>query len=133
MIRTDAGTPTQSSSQCLFILRAADFTLTTDQQFIKNGNFTNYIVSGIVANRKSGAFGTACLGGVYSAASKGGDPIVAATQVWTGLSGANKMVVATLAALALTNLRSETPYLALSTGNTGALTADVFIYGVILD
>lgn len=133
-MRSDYGAPNANmNAQFLFILRSADMTLTTDQAFTKQGNFTNYIVTGVVTKRVSGAYGTACLGGIYTAASKGGDALVAATQTYVNLSGANTSQVATMAAVALTKVQTATPFLALSTGNIGALTADIFVYGVILD
>lgn len=128
-----ASQPAAQAAQLLFVLRGADMTLTTDQAFTKVGAFTNYAITSIYAVRKTGAFSVACLGGLYSAAGKTGDIMIAAAQSWAGLSGAGKMVAATLAALLGTNVETATPILALSTGNTGALTADIFIYGVPLD
>ena len=119
--------------QLLFVLRGADLAVTTDQQFTRVFSGTNYVVTDVIAARKTGAFGVACLGGVYTAASKAGDALVAAAQSWAALTGAAKAVVATLAAIAGTATQSATPYFSLSTGNTGALTADIFIYGVCVD
>ena len=125
--------PSSNQQQALFVLRAADMTLTTDQIFTKLFTGTNYKITDISAVRKSGAFGVTCAGGIYTAASKGGSALVAAAQSWAGLSGANKIAVATLAALVATDIQSATPILSLTTGNTGALTADIFVYGIILD
>lgn len=108
-------------------------TLTTDQAFSKIGSFTNYVVDNIVTVRKTGAFGVSCLGGIYSAAAKGGDAILAATQTWAGLTGAGTSVVPAFSNLLQTKVESATPILSLTTGNTGALTADIFICGVIVD
>ena len=120
--------------QLLFVIRAADFTITTDQAMTKVFSGTNWKVTLITANRKSGAYGVACLGGVYTAASKGGNAVVAATQTWAGLSGAGKTADATLAAIVGTDVQSSAAaYFALSTGNTGALTADVFVFGICMD
>ena len=116
----------------LFVLRSANMTLTTDQPFIACGVFTKWIPTSIVAILKTGAFGTACAGGIYNAASKGGTAIVAAGQSWANLTATNKIVVATLAA-GTTDAFIILPILSLTTGNTGALTADLFVYGSILD
>ena len=117
----------------LFILRGADMTLTTDQRFRKNGQFTNYSVNRVVALLKSGAFNTACAGGIYAAASKGGSALVASGQSWANLTAAGKMVDATVAAVNGTDAQSATPYLSLTTGNSAALTADLFLFGDVLD
>ena len=90
-------------------------------------------MTNVIAIRKSGAFGTACIGGIYSAATKGGDAIVAATQSWAALTGAGTAVAATIANLLQTKVETATPNLSLTTGNTGALTADFFILGVCVD
>ena len=121
-------------NQLLFVLRSADFTLTTDQAMTKVFTGTNWKATTITAVRKTGGYGVACLGGFYTAASKAGNAIVASTQTWAGLSGAGKIADATLAAVLGTDAQSSAScYLSLSTGNTGALTADCFVFGVILD
>jgi hypothetical protein len=121
-----------SNTQTLFVLRSADMTLTSDQAFTKLGGFTKYVVTNIIAVAKTGAFGTACVGGIYSAASKGGDPILAAAQVFSNLTGVGLAMIA-VAANIIQKQETATPFLSLTTGNTGALTADFFIVGVIVD
>lgn len=117
----------------LFKVTSADFQLTADQAFIKQGTFTKYVITKILAIRKTGGATVACLGGIYNAAAKGGDPLVAAAQSWLGLSGAGKITDATLLAILGTDVQTATPILALSTGSSTALTADVFIFGVVVD
>lgn len=117
----------------LFILRSADMQLTTDQAFTKQGAFTNYVIQRVVAVRKTGGTSVACLGGIYTAASKGGSALIAAAQSWVSLTGAGKILAATLAALLGTDFQTATPILSLSTGSTAAATADIFIYGDIVD
>lgn len=119
-------------SPVLFVLRNADMTLTTDQVFSKVGTFTTYAVESVYAVRKTGAFGVACVGGVYTGAAKTGSNVLAAAQVWSALTGAGTMQYATLANLLQAAL-TATPILNLTTGNTGALTADLFITGISLD
>lgn len=119
--------------QTLFILRGADMTIATDQAFTKVFPGTKYVVYNVVGVRKTGAFGTACLGGIYDAASKGGNALVAATQTWAGMSGANTCQEAVLAAIANTTVETATPFLSLTTANTGALTGDLFISGICVD
>ncbi len=117
-------------NQRLFSLSGANMTLTTDQQFTKLFTGTLWIPTQIVAVRATGAFGSACAGGIYPAASKAGTALVAAGQSWAALTGANTSVLATLATQAV---QTAAPYLSLTTGNTGALTANLYIYGIIVD
>ena len=128
-VSTSAAAPINPT---LFVLRNADMTLTTDQTFSKVGTFTNYAITGIYATRKTGAFGVACVGGVYTGANKTASTVLAAVQVWSGLTGAGTMQFATLANILQAAL-TATPILNLTTGNTGALTTDLFITGISLD
>lgn len=122
-----------NAQQLLYVLRGADMTITTDQAFTKAFGGTNYVIQAVVVKRVSGAFGTACLGGIYDTAAKGGNALVAATQSYLALTGAGTCTVSTLAAIATTKVESTAPILSLTTGNTGALTADHFIFGVCVD
>lgn len=113
----------------LFQKTAANMQLTTDQAFTKLGTFSRYIVTEVVAVHASGATTVACAGGIYDAASKGGNVIVANTQSWINLTAAGKIVKATLPALLGTDSLTATPFLSLTTGSTGAATADLTIMG----
>jgi hypothetical protein len=124
--------PTRSDA-LLFVIRGANFQLTTDQPLQRTLGFTNYVPTKILAKHVSGGASVACAGGIYTAASKGGSAIVAAAQSWLNLTGAGKIVDATLAAVVGTDVRTETPILSLTTGSTAAVTADVYVFGVILD
>ena len=106
--------------------------LTTDQQFTKLHAGTNYYITNIIAVRKTGGASVACAGGIYDAASKGGSAVVGVAQSWVTLA-ANVNVVPTIAAVASTALLSATPYLSLTTGSTAACTADLFIFGYVID
>lgn len=93
---------------------------------------TKYVVRKIVATNPSTSL-TTVLGGVYSAASKGGDTLVAATQAYTALTAAAKFLDMTLAAIVGTDIRAEaTLYLSLTLAQGGAATADVYILGDVL-
>lgn len=108
--------------------------LTTDQAFVKMFNGTIWVPNRIVAVHKTGAFNSACAGGIYTAATKGGSAIVAAGQSWANLTTAGKIVTATLAAVATTNYFSGADlFVSLTTGNGAALTADLFVFGHCLD
>lgn len=111
---------------------ALDFAIDTDQALTFVATPTLWVPTNIFARRVSGAYNTACLGGVYTAASKGGTAIVAAAQTYAGLTGAGKIQSMTLAAVNLTDINTSTTlFLSLSTANGAALTADVFVYGML--
>lgn len=127
----------------LFVLASADLGVTTDQTFTKLCVGTNYVISGVIFRRTSGAFNTACAGGIYTAAAKGGTALVAAAQSYANLTGANKLVKvdtvtnsANFAAANTTDAQTATPILSLTTANTGGtgtLVATVGIYGYVVD
>lgn len=117
----------------LFSLTGANLQSTADQSFTKAGSFTTYIISKIIARQASGAVTVACAGGIYTSAAKGGTPLIAAVQVWTNITGSGKIVDATLPAVIGTDAQTATPILSLTTGSTGAATADFIIFGYALD
>lgn len=119
--------------QLLFLKRNANMQSTSDQQFTKMFRGTLYKPTMIVGKRVSGGTTIVCAGGIYTAAAKGGDAIVAAAQSWINMTAAKKIVNASLAALVDTDIHDETPYLSLTTGSTAACLADLFIFGIVLD
>jgi hypothetical protein len=132
MMRSVASIPPSQTGQVLFVKRAADMTSTADQAFAKQFAGTNYRITDIIAVRKSGGATVVCAGGIYDAAAKGGNALVATAQSWVALA-ANVNVVPTLAAVISTALLSGTPIISLTTGSSAACTADVFIFGYVVD
>lgn len=121
-----------SQNRLLYILRDADLQSTSDQAMLRLGFFTKYMLTHGIAVRKTGAASVACLGGIYDAAAKGGNALVAAAQSWVTLaSGVN--VPLTFAIAGLTTQPGRDLFLALSTGSTAACTGDVFLFGNVLD
>lgn len=114
----------------LFELRGANLNSTADQSFSKVGAFTRYQVTAMMSRRVTGNALIAA-GGIYTGASKTGTAIVAAAQVWSALSAADKTLSPTIASL--TDAIQATPILSLTTAAGGAATADIHIYGVVLD
>ena len=105
--------------------------ITTDQALTAVSGVSRYLVTRVVAVNRSGGTTVACAGGIYSGASKTGTAIVAAAQSWLNLSAANKVVIATLAAVAGTDAQtSTTQYFSLTTGSAAACRADVYVYGI---
>jgi hypothetical protein len=105
-------------------LLAANFNSTSDQAIaLPTGS---WIIEQVYATKGSVSMTTAA-GGVYTAGSKGGTAIVAAGQVYTGLTGtATDVVTATMAA---TPTVTSSIYFALTTPQGAAATGDVFVFG----
>lgn len=120
--------------QRLFVGRGLDLQSTADQVLRKLFYGTRYSVTSIIAVCTSGGATVACAGGIYTDPAKGGSLFVAAAQSWVALSAAGKMVQPTLAGLLATDMQSAAPlYFSLTTGSITAATADLFVFGVILD
>ena len=131
-IRSAASIVSANFAQVLFVIRSANMQSVADQQFSRLAAGSKYLITSIVAVNKTGGATIACAGGIYSAAAKTGDVLVAAAQSWVTLA-ANVNVVATLAPAASTALCTATPFLSLTTGSTAACTADIFISGYLID
>lgn len=129
------GTPIQGETRpgnvCLGRIVGANMNSTGDQQIpIAAGR---YVVRFITAQNPSISLTTA-VGGIYTATAKGGSALVANTQVYSALTGATKIVNLTLAAVASTDARTESLlYLSLTTPQGAAATADIFVFGDILN
>lgn len=105
----------------------ANMNSTADQVFSINTGIARYQADVIQATNASTSMTTAA-GGVYNTASKGGTPIVAATQVYTALSTAAKVLALTIA---VTDTNTVPLILSLTTGHGSAGTADFYIWGYI--
>lgn len=77
-------------------IRGANFNTTNDQPIIIPQNLTAFSLRFIVVTNASVSLTTAA-GGFYSAASKGGTPIVAAAQTYATLTDNNQLALPTLA------------------------------------
>lgn len=117
--------PMAAGARPLFQLIGANMNTTADQPFTKMGPFAGYSVSGALATNASASL-TLAIGGIYQAAAKAGTPIVAAAQVYSGLTNPAKVIIPTVA---LTDVLTATPIFALTTPQGGAATADIYIYG----
>lgn len=109
-------------------LIGADFNSTGDQAIALAG-VGRWALRKIVVCNASISLTTAA-GGLYTATSKGGVAIVAASQAYTALTNANKYLDLTLTATPGTDvLTVNTIYLSLTTAQGAAATADVFLFG----
>jgi hypothetical protein len=103
---------------------------TSDQLFTKIGSFTSSMIINITATNPSISMTTA-VGGIYPTTAKGGTPIVAASQVYSGLTASSVWIAVSSAATGrATNL--STLYLSLSTPQGAAATCDFYVFGQIL-
>jgi hypothetical protein len=120
------------TSGVLFSLIGANMNVTTDQiltSHIPVGQ--RYYITRVLITNASISLTTA-VGGFYSAASKGGTTLVASSQAYSQLTGANLALGATLATGATNNTFAVTPYFSLSTAQGAAATADIYVSGDII-
>lgn len=128
-----SGSSTNLATQrVLFNLLSANMNTTADQAFTKLGAFTNYNITSIIVTNVSTSL-TLAAGGIYGAASKSVPIIVAAAQVYSGLTGATVILNPTIAAGGLALLSASGLFLSLTTGQGGAATADFYICGYALN
>ncbi len=112
----------------LFTLRGANFNVTSDQLLTPTFNGKFRIKRIVVLNTSLNGMSTAA-GGFYTAPAKGGSAIVAAGQVYTGLTNALTALELTLALPNLALVAGTPLYFALTTTQGAAATADIYVYG----
>ena len=128
--------PQQFGGILLGKLIAANMNLTTDQQITMFSNPSKFVLRRIVVTNASTSLSTAA-GGIYTAVSKGGTAVVAASQAYSTLTTSALFLDLTLNTAGSANItvKSSVPnlYLSLTTAQGGAATADVYVYGDILE
>ena len=128
--------PNQFGGILLGKLIGANMNSTADQQITLLDNPSKFILRRIVVTNASISLSTAA-GGVYTAASKGGTAVVAAIQAYSALTTSALFLDLTLSTTsnASTTVKSSIPnlYLSLTTAQGAAATADVYVYGDILE
>ena len=128
--------PQQFGGILLGKLISADMNSTSDQRIVMFSNPSKFILRRIVVTNASISLTTAA-GGVYTAASKGGTAVVASSQAYSSLSASTLFLDLTLntSGSASTTVKSSIPnlYLSLTTAQGAAATADVYVYGDILE
>ena len=128
--------PNQFGGILLGKLIGANMNSTADQQITMLDNPSKFILRRIVVTNASISLSTAA-GGVYTAVSKGGTAVVAAAQAYSSLTTSALFLDLTLSTTssASTTVKSSIPnlYLSLTTGQGAAATADVYVYGDILE
>ncbi len=116
--------------------RSLNFNTVNDQPIVFPQWITAFRLANIIITNASISLTTAA-GGFYPAASKGGTPIVANTQVYSTLTASSKLLLATLASFGSTTRFSSANlasiggllaiYLSLTTAQGAAATADVYL------
>lgn len=112
----------------LFSKTGANFNSTADQILTPTFNGKVRVKRIVVLNTSVNGMSTA-VGGVYTAASKGGSAIVANTQIYTGLTNALTALELTLALPNLVLAAGTSLYFSLTTPQGATATADIYCYG----
>ena len=143
-VLADAG-PLNTSQKVLASIRGADFNSTADQPILIPAPITAFQLAGIIVTNASVSLTTA-VGGIYTAASKGGSQLVANSQVYSSLTAPTKLLQATLTSTANTSRFSSanltftvifglpylTLYFSLTTPQGATATADIYLVGLDL-
>jgi hypothetical protein len=118
-----------AGSALLGFFSALNMNSTADQPLtLSLASSQYYFLRGIIARNASISLTTA-VGGIYTAASKGGSAVVAATQAYSGLTGPTLSVALTLAAAGQVLLSATPLYLSLTTPQGAAATMDLLVLG----
>lgn len=127
--------PTRFGGILLGSLIGANFDVTTDQQIVIFANPAKYILRRIVVTNASVSLSTAA-GGIYTAVSKGGTAVVAASQAYSTLTGSTLFLDLTLSTSGNANItvKSSVPnlYFSLTTAQGSPATGDIYVFGDIL-
>lgn len=127
MTATSVGAvPSNRTVQLLWELRNANMQSTADQAFTKVFTGTKWAANAVQSTLIAGTITALTAGGIYTAASKAGNALVSAAQLWTA--------VPLLAALAANSQQTSSAlFLSLTVGSLSASTADILIFGYVLD
>lgn len=121
-----------SVNRLLFQIIGADMNTTNDQLFAKVGEFQYYNITLVRVSRASISMSTAA-GGIYTAASKGGNAIIAASQVYSGATTSALAFNLSMAAGVSGPTMSGIPILSLSTPQGATATMNFRIYGHVFN
>ena len=115
----------------LFYRLAANINSTADQQLTKVGTFSEFlVVNGSVSFvLRSGTSATA-VGGIYTAAAKGGQAFVSASQTYSAMTATGRRM--TVSAQNNTSTNATDLYFSLTTPEGSAATMDIFVFGYVV-
>lgn len=131
--------PQVAGEQMLFRLRNADMNSTGDQVFTRLFAGVRYKITRIIAVLRNPVNAGAAVGGIYTAAAKGGTALVANTQTYTPLATqyTSRTLTLTTAAndqvLADGTFSGSNLYLSLTTADGVGGIADFYIFGIVCD
>lgn len=124
--------PTSDGEVKLFEARNLNMNSTADVAMLKCAMGHQYHVTKIVVHRTSGGSATNnAVGGIYTAASKGGTAVLAAATAYSGLTA--QYGLQTVDPTATGRLSNAPLYWSLTTAAGADIFADVFIYGRVID
>lgn len=132
----DAG-PNPYAQRVLASSLGVDFNTTADQPIVLPQTLNAFQLTGVLITNASISL-TTSVGGFYPQASKGGTPIVAASQIYTALTTQYLLLNATLSSYGSQQRfsRFQIPtwgiYFSLTTAQGIAATADIYIMGIEL-
>jgi hypothetical protein len=107
--------------------------ITTDQTLTLNVPTGAYYFLKYAVGRNASTSLTTAAGGIYTAASKGGTAVVAAGQVYTALTASTLSFALTIVAGQLLVAQTANPlFFNLTTGQGGAATMDLLVYGDVI-
>lgn len=133
----DGGPMLGPSETKLAQLLGANLNTTNDQQIAIPTTITKFQLTRIVVTNASLSLTTA-VGGFYPQPAKGGTSLVANTQVYSTLIATSVLLNPTLTSYANTTaltsaiLTSFSIYFALTTPQSVASTADIYLFGIVL-
>jgi hypothetical protein len=123
---SDAGVTSKGRSGVIGTLRGANMNVTTDQAIPIASGITAFQITKMTVTNCTGTL-TLAVGGLYPTTSKGGTPIVAASQAYSSLSAGTIVLNPTIASnprVTLTNV-----YFSLTTAAGSAATCDIYVLG----
>jgi len=120
--------PLTVATQPIAQLLGANMNATTDQALTMLLPASMVFVPRRIVVTNASTSLTTAAGGVYDAASKGGNAIVASSQAYSALTTAGAAIYLTIAAFRREAAATKL-YLSLTTAQGAAATADVYVYG----
>jgi hypothetical protein len=125
--------PTGGGASLLGSFVGLNMNITTDQSLALTVPSNAYYFLKYVIGRNASISLTTAAGGIYTAASKGGTAVVAATQAYTALTGSTLSVALTVVAGQLLVVQTANPlFFSLTTGQGAAATMDLLVYGDVV-
>jgi hypothetical protein len=125
--------PTGGGASLLGSFVGLNMNITTDQNLALTVPTGAYYFLKYVIGRNASISLTTAAGGIYTAASKGGTAVVAATQAYSTLTGSTLSFALTVVAAQLLVVQTANPLVfSLTTAQGAAATMDLLVYGDVI-